>query len=124
MPAKKAAKPNSSKKSLNRPLKKTKEIETEKDLLAEALIDLNKELNKLRSAKKRLENKTRNVSSELDNTQSLEVSLRNKISELMRIESQLVKKKASTRDKMTSLDRKIEKVKSVERELRDVGLEE
>lgn len=99
---------------------KKKAMKSEKDLLRGALQELDKELRSLRSSRRHFENRSQDVSTQLDSTQNREVNLRNQISELMKKETILVKKKNSIKDKMNNLDTRIEKVKTIERELRDV----
>ena len=60
-------------------------------------MDLTKELRILRSAKNKLEKQMQDVSGELGSTQTKEIELRDKISELMRKEALLVKKKTSAK---------------------------
>lgn len=107
------------KKTSTLPLPK-KEVEKEKDLLNQAVMDLTKELRILRSAKNKLEKQMNSVSGELGSTQNQELELRDKISELMRKEALLVKKKTSAKDKMVLLEQRIEKVKEIGRELKSV----
>ncbi|MDP3733808.1 MAG: hypothetical protein Q8R37_01135 [Nanoarchaeota archaeon] len=109
-----------SKHHLAKHQQKRKQMKSEKDLLKGALHDLDKELRSLRSSKRHFENRSQDVSSELDSTQNREVNLRNQISELMKKEALLIKRKNSIKDKMNTLDKRIEKVRTIERELRDV----
>ena len=101
-------------------MKKKKGTSTEVNLLKDALKDLDKELRNLRSARSQLQKKLDLVSGELGSTQNHEINLRNKISELMKKEAALSKKKSDAKDKLASFDQRIEKMKSIERDLREV----
>ncbi|MBI2665229.1 hypothetical protein HYX12_01240, partial [Candidatus Woesearchaeota archaeon] len=68
---------------------------------------------------KKLETKLDRFSSDLNSTQNKEIDLRNEISELMKKEAYLNQKKTSTKDKIATLIKKIEKITSVERQLQE-----
>ncbi len=95
-------------------------LKKDRELLGGALKDLNHELQGLRNARKRLELKMADYSSELGNTQDREISLRNKISELMKREAAITKKKTTAKDKIALMDQKIEKVKTIQTELKNI----
>lgn len=95
-------------------------LRKDRELLGGALKDLNNELQGLRNARKRLELKMASYSSELGNTQEKEISLRNKISELMKREAAVTKKKTTAKDKIALMDQKIEKVKTIQAELKNI----
>src|SRR3989344_2431621 len=95
-------------------------LQKDRALLGGALRDLNRELQGLRSARKRLELKMANFSTQLGDTQDKEIGLRNKISELMKKEAALTKKKATTKDKLGNVDQKIEKVRTIQAELKNI----
>lgn len=95
-------------------------LRKDRELLGGALKDLNNELQGLRNARKRLELKMASYSSELGNTQEKEISLRNKISELMKKEAAVTKKKTTAKDKIAIMDQKIEKVKTIQAELKNI----
>ena len=61
-----------------------------------------------------------NFSTQLGDTQDKEIGLRNKISELMKKEAALTKKKATTKDKLGNVDQKIEKVRTIQAELKNI----
>jgi len=92
----------------------------ERALLDAALRDLNRELSGLRSSRRKLENKMAELSDNLGSTQTKEISLRSQISELMKKETNLIKKKTTAKDKMVDIDQKIEKVRSIQADLKSV----
>ncbi len=92
----------------------------ERELLKGALRDLENELNGLRSSKKLLENKLKGSSLQLDTLKEQEIKLRNLISLSMKKEATLLNKKTSIRDKLAELNKRIEKVRTIERELGDL----
>lgn len=98
-------------------IKTKKAAPLKRNLLTDAIHDLDQELLHLRSARSQLQKKLNLVSGELGSTQSEEIDLRNKISELMRKEAVLSKKKTEAKDKIVSFDQRIEKIKSIERDL-------
>jgi len=100
--------------------RKKEKVLFKQDMLREALKDLNSELKTLRSSKKSYETKGTNLSESLTNAQNKEVQLRTIISRLMKQESSLVKRKTKTKDKIAELDKKIEKIKAIERDLKGV----
>lgn len=91
----------------------------EHNLLKEVLNDLNKELRLLRSSRNKLEMKSTEYSEELGKTQTTEIKLRNQISELMRKEAELTKKKTEVKDKILTLSKKIDKVASISRQVKE-----
>lgn len=102
---------------MNRSMKKLKR---EKDLLKEALQDLDRELKALRSSKTQLEKKLDGTSSKLETIKSQQLKLRDLISYSMKKEGDLVKRKSSAEEKIAAIDKKIEKVKTIGQELRGV----
>jgi len=92
----------------------------ERALLDAALRDLNRELSGLRSSRKKLENKMAELSDNLGSTQTKEISLRTQISDLMKKETTLTKKKSTAKDKIADIDQKIEKVRSIQADLKSV----
>lgn len=97
-----------------------KKLKREKDLLKEALQDLDRELKALRSSKTQLEKKLDGTSSKLETIKSQQLKLRDLISYSMKKEADLVKRKSSAEEKISALDKKIEKVKTIGQELRGV----
>ncbi len=95
-------------------------LKKDRDLLRQALQDLENELSALRSSKKELEGKLRESSRQLDTVKSQEIKLRNLISLSMKKESTLLKKKNFAKDKLAEISKKMEKVRTIERELGDV----
>ena len=91
----------------------------EKDLLKEAFNDLTRELALLRRQRRDLEQKLQGISMGLNNVQGKEIVLRNQISELMKKEAVLDKKKVAAKDKIMELSKKIDKVSSISKQLRD-----
>ncbi len=110
-----APKPSKAKKSVPK-----KWLQKERDLLDDVLRDLNDELRSLRSARKKLESNMAKCSTQLGATQNQEISLRNKITDLMKKEAALTKKKTTAKDKLVDLDQKIEKVRTIQNELKNV----
>ena len=98
----------------------SKESVKEQNMLKAAMTDLEEELRKLRVSRGRLENKVNKVSQQLSLAQSQEIELRDRISQLMRTETDLENKKTKIKDKMAVLSKKIEKVRSIGRELKEV----
>ncbi|MDO8510589.1 MAG: hypothetical protein Q7S55_00325 [Nanoarchaeota archaeon] len=92
----------------------------ERTLLDAALRDLNKELSGLRSSRKKLEMKMTELSDNLGSTQNKEITLRTQISDLMKKETNLTKKKTLTKDKLVDIDQKIEKVRAIQADLKTV----
>ena len=92
----------------------------ERDLLKETFIDLENELKLLRSSRRKLEQKMGTVSKHLNSVQAEEIQLRNDISELMKKETNLEKNKTGLKDKMEDFTKRIDKVKSIGRELKDI----
>ena len=95
-------------------------LKNQRDLLRDAIQDLDEELQGLQGQKKDIERKLREASSQLDFVKEQEIKLRNLISLSMRKEGLLLKKRQQAKDKLGDLDKRIEKVKAVERELKDV----
>ncbi|MEK6939827.1 MAG: hypothetical protein AABX31_03800 [Nanoarchaeota archaeon] len=92
----------------------------ERALLDAALRDLNRELSGLRSSRRKLETKMAELSDNLGSTQNKEIALRTQISDLMKKETNLTKKKSLAKDKMADIDQKIEKVRSIQADLKSV----
>lgn len=92
----------------------------ERALLDAALRDLNRELAGLRSSRRKLETKMAELSDNLGSTQTKEIALRTQISELMKKETNLTKKKTTTKDKIVDIDQKIEKVRAIQADLKSV----
>ncbi len=92
----------------------------ERDLLHDALRDLDKELRSLRASKRFMEKKLGDCSGKLDFVKQQEIRLRNLISVSMRKEDLLQKKRNRLKEKVSALSERMEKVKAVERELKDV----
>jgi hypothetical protein len=97
-----------------------KKLVKQRDLLKDALHDLENELRTLRSSKTELETKLQKDSSKLDFVKSQEIRLRNLISMSMKKEALLQKQKDKLKGKLTDVNKKIEKIRSIERELEEV----
>ena len=95
-------------------------LKKDRDLLRQALQDLENELSLLRSSKKTLEAQLRDSSRQLDTVKSQEIKLRNLISLSMKKEATLLKKKNTAKDKLGELNKKMERVRTIERELGDI----
>ena len=100
--------------------KDKKNVVTRKKPLNEALRDLNAELKLLLKDKKSLEHNNDNASSQMAKMQAKELQLRAEISKLMRSLSVLDTKKGSLKDKISSVDKQIDKVKAIRREMEEV----
>ena len=101
------------------PAKKQK-IKKEKDLLQDALQDLENELKSLRVTRSQMERKVKSASLELGSTQRQELEMQNKINTLKRKENLLLKKSGSTKEKLEAVSKKIEKIKTIERQLKEM----
>ena len=99
---------------------KKKGVSKEEDLLKDALTDLDRELRSLRASRRQLELLMEDVSGKLGYTQEREIALRNKISELMKQETVLEGKKSSCKDKLNNVLKRIEKVRTIETQLKEV----
>ncbi len=97
-----------------------KKLQKEKDLLKNAIRDLEGELQDLRRKKRKLEERLNVDSGQLDRVKEQEIRLRNLISLCMKKEDSLLKKKTRAKDKLAAVEKRIEKVRSIERELEDV----
>ncbi|HLD01232.1 MAG TPA: hypothetical protein VJC39_05820 [Candidatus Nanoarchaeia archaeon] len=97
-----------------------KKLRNERNIMRDALRDLQKELKTLRSSKIRLEREMAEKSVKLEGVQDQVIRLREIISLAMRKEAILIKKVESAKNKIDLVDKKIEKVKSIERDLKDV----
>ncbi len=95
-------------------------IKKEKELLKAALLDLEKELQELRAAKIQLETKFKRSSQGLGTLKEQEIKLRNLISAAMKKETVLLEKKNSLKDKLAEVIKRMEKVRTIERELGDL----
>lgn len=90
------------------------------NMLDDALSDLGKELRDLHSSRRTLNQLFVAASSELEKVQARKVKWQTQIATASEKETKLMKKKAAAKDKMMALDQKIQKVKSIERELKEV----
>jgi len=95
-------------------------LKKEKNLLKEALQDLDRELKTLCSSKTQLEKMLGGTSSKLATIKTQQLKLRDLISYSMKKETDLVKRKTSIEEKMATIEKKIEKVKTIGQELRGV----
>ncbi len=97
-----------------------KHLAKQRDLLKEALRDLENELRTLRTSKTELEQKLQKDSGKLDFVKSQEIRLRNLISLSMKKEAILQKQRDKMKGKLTEVNKKIEKIHAIERELEEV----
>ena len=97
-----------------------KRLKHKRDLLKGALSDLNKELKVLRLSRADLEQKRSAANNQLDLLQRQGLRLRNLITLTMKKETLLNKRIAATKEKIGTVDQKIDKVKSIKEELGDV----
>ncbi len=97
-----------------------KQLLKERTLLRAAVRDLNTELRALQASQRDIERKLNKDSSQLDKVKDQEIKWRNLISQSMKTETDLLKKKNKAKDKLAELNKKIDRVKTVERELEEM----
>ena len=97
-----------------------KQLLKERTLLRAAVRDLNTELRALQASQREIERKLNKDSSQLDKVKDQEIKWRNLISQSMKTEADLLKKKNKAKDKLAELNKKIDRVKSIERELEEM----
>ena len=95
-------------------------VNKEQNLLQDALRDLEGELRSLRSLRSGMEQKVRLDSKSLSNTQERELEIQNKLNNLKRQENLLIKKTHLTKEKLDIVIKRMEKIKTVERQLEEV----
>ena len=100
-------------------VKPSSRVEKYKVLFKDVLRDLDAELHALRSRRRRLEARLAEFSNALGSTQNKEIELRDKISALMKKETLLMKRRSTAKDEVMEVTKKIEKVSSIERQLRE-----
>tara|TARA_Y100000310_G_C20569142_1_gene757100 strand:- start:548 stop:844 length:297 start_codon:yes stop_codon:yes gene_type:complete len=91
----------------------------EKAVISEALDGIQKEITILDQQRKALQTKMKHLSDSIVVTQSEESKLREEISALVGKEGLLGRKQNTYKDKLSSLQAKIEKVKKIRQELSD-----
>ena len=94
-----------------------KKLQAQRDLLRDALQDLDQELKKLRASKKELEQNLRADSGKFNTVKEQESRLRNLMALFMKKEDILLQKKTKAKEKLEAVSKKIDKVKTVQREL-------
>ena len=94
-----------------------KKLQAQRDLLRDALQDLDQELKKLRASKKELEQNLRADSGKFNTVKEQESRLRNLMTLFMKKEDILLQKKTKAKEKLEAVSKKIDKVKTVQREL-------
>ncbi|MBT6995014.1 hypothetical protein HN865_03215 [Candidatus Woesearchaeota archaeon] len=97
-----------------------KKKKAKQNVLREALGDLSKELSRLKREKQSFIKKIDSLEKSIQSTQFRESSLRDKITKLIAAETVLSKKKSSSMSKINLIKEKINKLKKVKEELRDV----
>ncbi len=97
-----------------------KKLQAQRNLLRDALADLEEELRKLRASKKELEQKIRTDSGKFDLVKSQESRLRKLLTLSIAKEEMLLKKKTITKEKLEKVVKRIEKVEMIDRELHGV----
>ena len=97
-----------------------KKKKAKQNVLREALGDLSKELSRLKREKQSFIKKIDSLEKSIQSTQFRESSLRGKITKLIAAETVLSKKKSSSMSKINLIKEKINKLKKVKEELRDV----
>ncbi len=94
-----------------------KKLKKERDVLKRILNDLGQELKNLRSSKVKLQGQMKGFSDKLKSIEMQEEQLRSKLASTTKKEDLLMKKRISTKDKISQLDGKIKEIKSAERQL-------
>jgi len=102
------------------PLAKVKKIAKQKNLLKDALADLEEELQELLESKRKLDLQLLSLTKELRQAQNKEIKLQEQISSVKQKQTLFSEKKIATKEKMDLIEKKIEKVKSIEQELKEV----
>ncbi len=97
-----------------------KKKKAKQNVLREALGDLSKELSRLKREKQSFIKKIDSLEKSIQATQYRESALRDKITKLIAAESELSKKKSNSMNKINLIKEKINKLKKVKEELRDV----
>lgn len=97
-----------------------KKLQAQRNLLREALADLEGELQKLRAAKKELQQNLRTDSGKFNMVKSQESRLRKLLALSIAKEEMLLKKKTITKEKLEKVMKRIEKVETIDRELHGV----
>ena len=117
-----AAKP----KHANKRLKKTKLRKNKQDhlknqnLLANALKDIGRQLELLKGQKLDTERQMRNTSTNISDTQSQEVALKEKVQKLTNKEEELAMKKKNLQEKIEKVKQKILKITQLEAEMEEL----
>lgn len=90
------------------------------NMLKEALGDISKELSRLKRNKQSFIRKIETIEKSIQSARYRESELRDRITRLIAAESELSKKKSASLDRIVRLKEKINKIKKVQEELRDV----
>ncbi len=91
-----------------------------RELVREAVSDLDKEINRIRRDRAALNFELKNIDDSLDNAQQLERRLKEKISRLDTKEAELAEKRKKLKQKSDILGKRLSKVRALKDQLSDV----
>lgn len=97
-----------------------KKIERGTELVKEAVIDLDKEINRVRGDKSSLNLELQNIDQNLENAQQLERRLKEKISRLDNKEAELIDNRKKLKQKSNYLSERLKKLKTIKEQLSEV----
>ncbi|MBI4116755.1 hypothetical protein HY449_03350 [Candidatus Pacearchaeota archaeon] len=89
-------------------------------LVSEAVTDLDKEINRIKSDKSALNLELNNLDQDLDNAQQLEKKLQEKIAMLEAKEAELISERKRLKQKGDSLGERLDKVKEIKDKLTEI----
>ena len=97
-----------------------KDVIKKRAMLKEALVDLDRELTKLRLNKNNLASELKNFSSQVSKVKEQESQLKNQVSILLMKEAQLMRRKKDTQSDLKTLNERLIKVSKIKDELSEV----
>lgn len=97
-----------------------KKIERGTELVKEAVIDLDREINRVRGDKSSLNLELQNIDQNLENAQQLERRLKEKISRLDNKEAELIDNRKKLKQKSNYLSERLKKLKTIKEQLSEV----
>ena len=97
-----------------------KDVIKKRAMLKEALVDLDRELTKLRLNKNNLASELKKFSSQVSKVKEQESQLKNQISILLMKETQLMRRKKDTQSDLKTLNERLIKVSKIKDELSEV----
>ena len=86
-------------------------------IIKEALLDLSKELYKLKSEKEKLSKDMEYVQDLLRKSQTKEINLKNNIAKIGAMEGKFSKRKSELQERMSSISEKITKISKIKEEM-------